>query len=621
MATTWICRASAGNDNYGGTSTSLLASGVDGAINGLAFTSASGAFTSALVGHAIRLINSGTDYGWRTITAVNSATSLTLSGSGMVAASSLSYFIGGPLLTLARLINYTSTPFAAGDTVWMGAGTYRGQVAFQTAGVVGTATLIAGDVTGQFTGDAGEVILSCYNSGDASGSSYAVTGNFQTASTLQARAGITLHFYTFQDFTVYAPIITTSGDVASKPGCAIDFMMANTATQGLVLQRLSVFGPINNTSAALSNQAGIAIFPNADSTAFPTTVQNCSIVLAGSSGSTSTTAASNSGTPTFANVTAGILIANVLNSATNNNFLIRNNLILSANAGNSGANALTGAYAILIFNMGANSTSGGGGQIYGCTFLTPNGIGNMQGFNATLKVYGCAFFCGGTGIGAIGGTGINTIDLRDSQFWGCNKPAALTSGTVENNIRPPSFDIGQSALRKAPVRPFMTPTLGSSIFGIGPRTGQLPTDYLGQARQQNSLSTTQGTVGYMEPYAPGTKETGAANVHNGTASVKLQGFSTHSFQLPVDAIATTLSLYCAYDVSYGTPGTNCDFPLISIRDGAECGVSDQDVAMTTGSANTWQQINVSFTPTSKGIVTVRLVSRAQTAAGVCWFDD
>jgi hypothetical protein len=128
-----------GNDNYGGTSFTLLASAADGALTTLgAFTSASASFPNdgSLIGQYLSIFN-GTIYAVYRVTAWVSATALTVVAlSGGTALSTLSarqYYIGGRWQTIDRgatavrtipgdniRIKATSGPSLVGNALWTG---------------------------------------------------------------------------------------------------------------------------------------------------------------------------------------------------------------------------------------------------------------------------------------------------------------------------------------------------------------------------------------------------------------------------------------------------------------------------------------------------------------------
>jgi hypothetical protein len=130
-----------GNDNYGGTSFALLASGADGAnTTGGAFTSASASFPNdgSLINQYLSIFN-GSIYAVYRITAWVSATALTVviitGGTALSAQSARQYYIGGRWQTLnagataVRIVpgdtlrfKASPTPTAIGNATWVGGG-------------------------------------------------------------------------------------------------------------------------------------------------------------------------------------------------------------------------------------------------------------------------------------------------------------------------------------------------------------------------------------------------------------------------------------------------------------------------------------------------------------------
>lgn len=119
MATLYIDHEN-GNDNYGGTSFALLASGSDGAITSSTFSSASANFLNdgSLINQYISIYN-GTIYAVYQITAWVSSTSLTITaisgGTALANTSVRQYYIGGRWATLNN--GSTALRTVPGDTI------------------------------------------------------------------------------------------------------------------------------------------------------------------------------------------------------------------------------------------------------------------------------------------------------------------------------------------------------------------------------------------------------------------------------------------------------------------------------------------------------------------------
>lgn len=98
-----------------------------------------------------------------------------------------------------------------------------------------------------------------------------------------------------------------------------------------------------------------------------------------------------------------------------------------------------------------------------------------------------------------------------------------------------------------------------------------------------------------------------------TFSARFEGAGYYDCWRPVAASATTISVYGRFDSNYS--GSKPKIEVMEIP-----GVADQSDTMT-GSANTWEQISCTFTPTSAGWVRVRLSSQDVSTTGQCFFDD
>lgn len=132
--------------------------------------------------------------------------------------------------------------------------------------------------------------------------------------------------------------------------------------------------------------------------------------------------------------------------------------------------------------------------------------------------------------------------------------------------------------------------------------------------RQTSVDALLPAVGCFEPRDCGTRE--ATTVRTGTYSIRLTGPGVHDFQVPVDATSTTITVYARYDSRHGSTNK----PQISVVNGGGCGVSDATSTMTSA-ADTWEALSLTFTPTAKGIVTIRLTSRADYPDGNAFFDS
>lgn len=126
--------------------------------------------------------------------------------------------------------------------------------------------------------------------------------------------------------------------------------------------------------------------------------------------------------------------------------------------------------------------------------------------------------------------------------------------------------------------------------------------------------TTQGgaaDVGAVQSRNPVQKE--VSIVKDGSYSIRFDGAGVFNSQIPVIAAETTISIWARKNSSYA--GT--DYPRIVVSNIP--GVADQSDAMTS-TTDTWEQLSVTFTPTSNGWIRLRMESR-DTGYGATYFDD
>ena len=158
----------------------------------------------------------------------------------------------------------------------------------------------------------------------------------------------------------------------------------------------------------------------------------------------------------------------------------------------------------------------------------------------------------------------------------------------------------------------MSPTAGSPLLGFG-STGAPAVDILNITRPAGGASL-NNAVGAQERHNSWVKET--TTVRTGSLAISCTGPGDQSFQVPVDAASTTVSVYMRFDTNHGTTNR----PQMIVSNGTECGVAEATATMTAA-ADTWEQVSLTFTPARAGIVTVRLVSRAAAGGGKAYADD
>ena len=130
-----------------------------------------------------------------------------------------------------------------------------------------------------------------------------------------------------------------------------------------------------------------------------------------------------------------------------------------------------------------------------------------------------------------------------------------------------------------------------------------------------SVDDPQPAVGAYERHDNAVRETGTTDA--GGVAICINGRGSHEFLLPVENAATVVTIKARYNSDHGTTNK----PQAILVANGECGVSAQTLTMTAA-ADTWETLSFSsFTPTAKGVVAVRLVSRSAKALGKAFFDS
>lgn len=122
-------------------------------------------------------------------------------------------------------------------------------------------------------------------------------------------------------------------------------------------------------------------------------------------------------------------------------------------------------------------------------------------------------------------------------------------------------------------------------------------------------------VGCLERHDTAVQET--TTIDAGGSGWRIDGPGDHDIFVPVNAESTTITIRSRFDTTYAGVGQK---PQAQLLANGQIGVGAQTVTMTAA-ANTWDTITLGpFTPTAMGWVTIRLVSKPDTGAGVAFFD-
>lgn len=574
--TLWYCRIGGSNDN-GGSSTSLTAerTGTDGATtaNASTFTSASAAFTNADIGKGVCVGTGASAYRYR-ITAITSATVAVVDRPTVSNLASQAWAIGGAWADLraavgdaavsANLVGAGSA-VNAGDTVYLGGGTYRAVVLLGNAWattIVGTTTVsinlpqfngtvnITGDTAGQFTGDSGMVQITAYTTNDKTAPSGSVL------LTMSGHSNISFRNIMFVGGTASPSVLSmaSSEQNDSFVDCSFHFMTSPNSTS------LSISGTV---------VGGIGL-------ARGHLFDRCFFFRAAPVFSLPTSAADYD-----ANIT------------------VRNSIFIYFNP------------AIDVTATGALAGKGGGVRYRNCFVSAGNPAARTNSANLSTvfpcQIYNCEIF------GVPGGTGISAnasgqIVEDYNIVVATTARANVTAGThsISDSSYSPLFHMGQERIWGGLLRPFGEPMSGSPLLGFGSDGGQTAYDLYNRPRPAGGGSLPASAVGALERGNTPSQATSPAPP-SGTYDWQGTGPWYQDFLLPVSNTSTTISIVVQRDAAYDA-AQGMGNPAMLILANGILGITAQTL-VDSGAAAQWNTLTSSaFTPSGNGWVTVRIAS-------------
>lgn len=460
-----------------------------------------------------------------------------------------------------------STVTTGGNDIWIGAGVYREAVVVDYAGSTGSPIRFLADLDGSMTGDAGKVIITAHNSESA------------------------------------APTRTTCWDPNVKGFVEVHGITMVGGTLGAVYK-----------SGANNYSYDECVFENCTFLDGPESTDH-SIVLGLGSGGTAPTTGMRwnncvfSGSVWFlhnGNETADVDIDCEFNNCI---WIGRSN---STNGNFYWDVVTTGTY------------QAGGITLNGCTFTGYNGVlvddgAGDSGVPVTVRN---SYFVGcQNGMYKYTSNDGALVDGGYNSFIGVVQPLYLvTAGTGTRQNTYGRDLIGGwhdlDLIRQfgwSPFKPFepirtLSDAYTASLIGDADTSTANATDFYDRQRPMYGTVDDRGAV---EGRARPEQET--TTVRTGSNAVVFNGAGEHVFDIPVGAQSTTISIYGRYDATYS--GSLPDILVYNIP-----GVADQSDVQTGGSG-AWEELTATFTPTSAGVVQLRIRSRDTSAAGKCFFDD
>jgi hypothetical protein len=447
----------------------------------------------------------------------------------------------------------SGSPVVGGDTVYVGAGTYRETV---TVGIGPTSMVtVIGDVLGAYTGDAGPVVLSAYTAGDMSAPSTSRLVDFQNSGN-----------FTFDS------IIWQSGQ--SGP-------WGNWGDGNNYVFRRCVFLTPENT--------GVWVQPGRNAgVPFNLVLDRCVFGPGGG--------------PT-------VMELYLNRDGTANDIRFLNCLFL-----------FTASKCLRIFSSGATGSVGGQVLIEGCTFVGTAhpwiGEGcistNGGGMNGLVVVRGCVFHVQGYAVNA-GTSGDITEDYN--VFYTASPRVNVTAGANSRVMNTAATYLGllDPAMGLTVPYPPFTPIAGSPLLGFAATTTSTVD---GADRPRPSGGPTVPAVGWVELHDYGVPSS-AANADGGSGTaLELTGRMDYQLLVPVDPVSTTISVKVKWDANHGDTNP----PQAQLLPAPELGYSGQTITATAPGTSYQTLTFTAFTPSRKGIVVLRLISRAANSNGKCWFD-
>ena len=469
-------------------------------------------------------------------------------------------------LTLGKALASGST-VVAGDTIYVGAGVYRETVAVAVSGSSGSPIKVIGDVTGQYTGDAGQVTQTAYTTNDKTApvsttllalgtQTYLQFSNMTfmggTGQTITCSAGG--HDYTFTDCVING--INNTLTTVQMTGSATGPVIMN-----VTFDRCSVFG-----------------FLSAITFTLPTTTSGAADYDA--------------------------------------NCIVRNCYLQGFN---------TTANGVVLSASGTSTYKPGGVRVYNCTILGPtNGCSTTTASQISTTVPGMvvsnSLIFANTGLNS--GTSGQMTESYNA-IYASTPRTNVTAGTgsISDKSYAPLVELGQSYKWSGQVKPFMRPDTNSPLLGFSNAgySGNYPTvDFYSRPRPSGGGSVQGGasyaSVGYLESHDNAIQDT-VTYPSGQTSSGKLVGPGDQDLLIPVDASSTTVSVQLYQGSGYG--GTT--YATASVLSNGELGVTAQTLTCSS-TLSSWQTLTFSaFTPSKKGWITLRITSYDTSGTGTLNF--
>lgn len=553
------------------------------------------AFTDS--SHVTMSIAAGAGFGTGTVTFYVKLTCATGS-SNFVAGTAQAWVVGGAFLTVGRFSVNANAGVAAGDTLYVGAGTYRETNAWVRGGSAGLPLSVIGDTDGAITGDLGEVVITSYLDDFKAPAGTAVVDYGSNS------------FITYQRITFYAgaaasPFASTNSTDLQWLDCTI-VNCASPTTMALNLTA-SVAANFLMDRCAMWNLRGgtvldLEIAGNSASTAYPidlnVMIRN-SFVFNGVTTALFVVAQNGTGPKVggfrINNCTtiggpllnsSGLPVSPRVPCEVRNCFALHN-----------GANFVTPSIAFQIIEE--NNVSYGNAPA--ASQMTP-GRNSLLGFVGSAQ--GIEF---GQSFRLTGMMRALLAPSAPSSFFSGFRPR-VQGGSPNANLRPQQQIPGTPGWRPPGLR------LDTHADQVPTPPAAPTTDFFGRQRPAAGGQAHLEAVGYAEFHDTAAQDSVLFDV--GPNSAKFTGCGDQDFLVPVDAATQTISIRCFVGQSYA----GGVMPSVTLLSNAEIGVAAQVVSALDGLGGSWQTLTLAaITPTAAGFVKLRL-SSFDVGAGQVNFD-
>jgi len=292
------------------------------------------------------------------------------------------------------------------------------------------------------------------------------------------------------------------------------------------------------------------------------------------------------------------------------NFVIKNSKFIA------GVGSSTVAH-VVVTQSGSGANKGNGAKISNCTFIGGTALYVVVASASTAfpsSIVNSFLYSGAMVAINAGVAGAITEDYN--LILSSTPRTNVTAGahSQSGNAYAPMFWFGQEAIMGLNPKPFGEPMPGSPLLAFGNDGTQPNFDQLNRPKPAGGASILPA-IGALERGNSWVRET--ATFRSGPNAISCTGPAYQDFFLPVEPVATTVSVYMRYDATYDATISR---PQFSVLNGEECGVAAASAAMV-GASGAWEQVSLTFTPTRQGIVTLRLSSYDNNGAGHVYADD